>query len=979
MSRGSAAANFGDGGRLPRALPRRARATSRCRSSATARGRVARARRARLLAAAPQPEGDRGGAGARALPTRRARALRDAAVAPGRARSRYRSAGTVEFVLDADTQAFYFLEVNTRLQVEHGVTEAVTGVDLVEWMLRARGRRAARRCRAAPPRRAGARDRGAHLRRGSRPRASSRAPGTLTEVALPGRRARATRWIEAGTEVTPHYDPLLAKVIVARRRRATTRSRGCAGARGDRGSTASRRTSRYLRAVLARRRVRARRRAHDALPRRLRVRAGAHRGGRRRARRRPCRTGPGRLGYWARRRAAVSGPMDDLVVPPRQPRSSATRRARAGLECTLTGPDAALHARRASSRLAGAAMAADARRRAGRRSWQPFDVAARAACCALGARRRRRARAPTSRCAAASTCPTYLGSRVDLHARRLRRPRRPRAARRRRAAPIGDERRRPPRRAPLPAALRPRSRDRWEIGVLDGPHARARLLHRRRHRRRSSPPMAGALQLGPHRRAARSARSRAWARPDGGEAGLHPSNIHDTAYAVGAVDFTGDMPIILGPDGPSLGGFVCPATVVAAPSAGSSASSRPATRVRFVPVDARRGAPRRARAATRRSRTLAPPRRAAPARAAPARRRRRRARTDAPATATARRRRTGAPATATCSSSTARWCSTSRCASACTRSMQCARSARARRHRRPHARHPLAAGPRTTPTRLPRRARCSTLLRERRGRRCPPTDDARGARRRIVHLPLSWDDPATRSRRSSATCRSCAPTRPGARATSSSSAASTGSAASTTCARIVFDASVPRARPGRRLPRRAGGHAARPAPPAGHHQVQPGPHLDAGERGRHRRRLPVHLRHGGPGRLPVRRPHRAGVEHAPRTTADFATGKPWLLRFFDQIRFYPVTRRRAAAHARGVPRAAAPASRSRRRRSGSPTTSASSSRTPRTIAAFRAGSRRRSPPSASAGRRRARTSRPTPAPAEPEDGRRSRCRRARAR
>jgi urea carboxylase len=55
-----------------------------------------------------------------------------------------------------------------------------------------------------------------------------------------------------------------------------------------------------------------------------------------------------------------------------------------------------------------------------------------------------------------------------------------------------------------------------------------------------------------------------WARTDGGEAGLHPSNIHDNAYAIGAIDFTGDMPVILGPDGPSLGGFVCPATIVEA-------------------------------------------------------------------------------------------------------------------------------------------------------------------------------------------------------------------------------------------------------------------------------------------------------------------------------------------------------------------------------------------------------------------------------
>lgn len=75
-----------------------------------------------------------------------------------------------------------------------------------------------------------------------------------------------------------------------------------------------------------------------------------------------------------------------------------------------------------------------------------------------------------------------------------------------------------------------------------------------------------------------------WARLDGGEAGLHPSNIHDNAYAVGAIDFTGDMPILLGPDGPSLGGFVCPA-VVTKDDLWKLGQLRPGDIVRFIRED----------------------------------------------------------------------------------------------------------------------------------------------------------------------------------------------------------------------------------------------------------------------------------------------------------------------------------------------------------------------------------------------------------
>src|SRR5690606_34131741 len=74
-----------------------------------------------------------------------------------------------------------------------------------------------------------------------------------------------------------------------------------------------------------------------------------------------------------------------------------------------------------------------------------------------------------------------------------------------------------------------------------------------------------------------------WARTSGGEAGMHPSNIHDNAYAFGTVDFTGDMPVILGPDGPSLGGFVCPATVITA-DLWKLGQLRAGDKISFIPV-----------------------------------------------------------------------------------------------------------------------------------------------------------------------------------------------------------------------------------------------------------------------------------------------------------------------------------------------------------------------------------------------------------
>ncbi len=122
----------------------------------------------------------------------------------------YKSAGTVEFVYDDASGEFYFLEVNTRLQVEHGVTEQVSGIDLVEWMLRvaageppdlsshrvlSRGHSIQVRVYAEDP---------AHQFRPS--------SGLLSHVQWP-EGVRVDHWVETGTEVPAHYDPMLAKII----------------------------------------------------------------------------------------------------------------------------------------------------------------------------------------------------------------------------------------------------------------------------------------------------------------------------------------------------------------------------------------------------------------------------------------------------------------------------------------------------------------------------------------------------------------------------------------------------------------------------------------------------------------------------------------------------------------------------------------------------------------------------------------------
>src|SRR5690606_22274385 len=128
----------------------------------------------------------------------------------------YRNAGTVEFIYDAQEQQFYFLEVNTRLQVEHGVTEEVWGVDLVAWMLR----QAAGELGDIHTLRQALTPQGHAIQ--VRVYAEDPAKdfqlcaGLLSQVRWPeaGVGVRIDHWIDSGIELPAFFDPMLSKVIV---------------------------------------------------------------------------------------------------------------------------------------------------------------------------------------------------------------------------------------------------------------------------------------------------------------------------------------------------------------------------------------------------------------------------------------------------------------------------------------------------------------------------------------------------------------------------------------------------------------------------------------------------------------------------------------------------------------------------------------------------------------------------------------------
>jgi urea carboxylase len=500
------------------------------------------------------------------LPTKVRADLIAAAIRLGQA-ANYRSAGTVEFLYDSERQEFFFLEMNTRLQVEHGVTEEVMGIDLVEWMVRG-GAGEFGFLDTAPTE---PRGHSVQVRLYAEDPALDYRPtsGTLTAVDFPAD-IRAETWCMAGSTVSAWYDPMLAKLIV----HAPTRDLAVQAMQAalDQSRIDGIETNlRWLRDVVRSHAFTSGEVSTRALadivyqPRSFQIISGGTAT--------TVQDWPGRQRLWSIG-VPPSGPMDDQSFRLGN-RLLGNPEGTAGLEVTITGPTLTFNT---ASRicLTGADFGATLDGTPVSRG-VAIDVAA-GQTLALGRLVGGGLRGYILFAGGLDIAP-YLGSRSTFELGQFG----GHAARRLLAgdtihlAGDGAE-------PALPSATIPELSNEWSLRVLYGPHgapdfftdedvatfvAAEWQVHYNSNR-------TGVRLIGPKPQ---------WARKDGGEAGLHPSNIHDNPYAIGAVDFTGDMPIILGPDGPSLGGFVCPFVVIAADH-WKIGQLAPGDKLRFVPVNA---------------------------------------------------------------------------------------------------------------------------------------------------------------------------------------------------------------------------------------------------------------------------------------------------------------------------------------------------------------------------------------------------------
>ena len=485
----------------------------------------------------------------------------------------YRNAGTVEFIYDSFENQFYFLEVNTRLQVEHGVTEEVYGIDLVEWMLKQAagelGNIRTLRSNLSPNGHA------IQVRVYAEDPALNFQPcaGLLSKVEFPppNKNLRIDHWIESGIDVPAFFDPMLAKIIVKGKDRNSALAHLCDALDGTQLYGIETNLG-YLRALLRDetllRGTMTTRYLNNFVfkPARIDVIQGGTQT--------TIQDFPGRCGYW-HVGVPTSGPFDSYSFRLGN-RLLENEESAAGLEITLQGPilkfgcatTIIITGASIDAKLDGTpiplfeviSIKSGQQLQLGR-----ITTGARAYLCVAGG----------------IQCPDYLGAKSTFTLGQFG-GHNGRALRAGDVLALAHNCNKGISSQPTPKGLLPGIGNSWQLRVIYGPHGAPDFFTAKDistffetdwevHYNSSR---TGIRLIGPKPE---------WARSSGGEAGMHPSNIHDNAYAFGTVDFTGDMPVILGPDGPSLGGFVCPATVISA-DLWKLGQVRAGDKIRFIPV-----------------------------------------------------------------------------------------------------------------------------------------------------------------------------------------------------------------------------------------------------------------------------------------------------------------------------------------------------------------------------------------------------------
>ncbi|MBE6869657.1 MAG: urea carboxylase [Ruminococcus albus] len=455
----------------------------------------------------------------------------------------YRNAGTIEFLYDENEESFYFLEVNTRLQVEHGITEEVTGIDLVEWMIKEAAGELIGINKDIEPH-----GHSIEVRVYAEDCLNNFRPsgGKIDDVVFSDK-ARIETWIRKNIEISSLYDPMLAKLIVYGddRDEALNKMKSVLEESKIYGVTNN---LSYLNALISTEEYG----RGSIYTKMLEVFAPEENAlevldGGVQTTVQDC---YGMKGYWT------------VGVPPCGAMDNYSFRIgnvllgndenTAGLEMTLRGGSYRFRTK-TSFCITGADMFATL----DGKPVEMYKVITAAAmqvlkfsACKTGMRTYLLVSGGIDVPKVMNSSSTFVDGKFGGHNGRTLR--------------TGDVLKltnncTTEKSASYDVRFMPKITNEWTIGVIPGPQPTSEYL---------SPEYLMTLTTAEYTVNFNSARTGVrlngpipqWVREDGGEAGLHPSNIHDNAYAVGTLDLTGDQSILLGPDGPSLGGFVCSVT-----------------------------------------------------------------------------------------------------------------------------------------------------------------------------------------------------------------------------------------------------------------------------------------------------------------------------------------------------------------------------------------------------------------------------------